>query len=164
MGNLFKSTTDKLASGVAQIRNTAQSGVDSTLTQIGRSPKDTLQSAWSGINQFANQGVYGDLGWAMGDPTLWATAKWGNKIAPSNNDLAAIDSAKNDAAATEASANAATSANQEAYNKSVTDAQTADAAKRARLLVNGRSGSIKTSGLGLPDGGMQFAQKQLLGG
>ncbi len=43
------------------------------------------------------------------------------------------------------------------------DQATLNAQRRAERLAQGRQGSIKTSGLGLPGGGAAFAQKQLLG-
>lgn len=44
------------------------------------------------------------------------------------------------------------------------DQATLNAQRRAERLAQGRQGSIKTGGLGLPGGGAAFAQKQLLGG
>lgn len=44
------------------------------------------------------------------------------------------------------------------------DQATVNAQRRAERLAQGRQGSIKTGGLGLPGGGAAFAQKQLLGG
>jgi len=43
------------------------------------------------------------------------------------------------------------------------DQATLNAQRRAERLAQGRQGSIKTGGLGLPGGGAAFAQKQLLG-
>lgn len=45
-----------------------------------------------------------------------------------------------------------------------TSQETRNAQRRAERLAQGRQGSIKTGGLGLPGGGAAFAQKQLLGG
>ena len=44
------------------------------------------------------------------------------------------------------------------------DQATINAQRRAERLAQGRQGSIKTGSLGLPGGGMAFAQRTLLGG